>query len=97
MGLNEYNFTNTRGLDKLETKNKSHSKLTFGRCGELLTRLEVLNQQLDIASTTHESSNEVVFLLCTNCGQEHFASGCAEELLRGEVQVIIMNSNLRTA
>lgn len=47
MSLNEYNFANTRGLDKLETKNESHSELTLGGYEELLTRMEVLNQKLD--------------------------------------------------
>lgn len=83
MSLNKYNFANTRELDKLETKNKSHSELTLGGYRELLTGLEVLNQKLDIASTMHESSNEVVFLSCTNCDQENFAGDIAEELLKG--------------
>lgn len=29
MSLNEYNFANTKGLDGLETKNRSHSELTL--------------------------------------------------------------------
>lgn len=34
--------------------------------------MEVLNQKLNVASTTHESSNDVVFLLCANYEEEHF-------------------------
>lgn len=62
MSLNEYNFANTRVLNKLEIKNKYHSELTLGGYEELLTKLEILNQKLDIESITHESSNEVVEL-----------------------------------
>lgn len=30
MSLNEYNFANTRGVKKVETKNISHNELTLG-------------------------------------------------------------------
>lgn len=96
ISINEYDFSNTRGLDKLETKNKSHSELTLWGYEELLTRLEVLNQKLDIVSLSQEPSNGVVFLLCTNYGQEYFAGDCTKELLMGEIQVVTMNFNLRT-
>lgn len=68
MTLNEYNFSNTRGLNTLETKNISHSESTLGGYEKLLTKLEVLNQKLDTTGTVHESSNEVIFVLYTDCG-----------------------------
>lgn len=79
MSLNEYNFVNTKGFKKVETKNRSHSKLTLGGYEELLTKLEVLNQKLYVVSTTQESSNEVVFVLCANYGEEYFAGDYAKE------------------
>lgn len=94
MSLNECNFANSRVFNRVETKNRSQSELTLGGYKELLTKLEVLNQKLNIASTTQESSNEVVFLLCANCGEEHFVGDCAEEQLRGEVKVVTMKSNI---
>lgn len=51
-----------------------------------------LNQKLNVESATHESSNEVVFVLCDNCGEDHFVGDCVKEQLMGEVQAIIMNS-----
>lgn len=61
MSLNEYKFSNTRGFKNVETKYKSHREMTLGGCEELLTKLEVLNQKLNVASTTQEFVNEVVF------------------------------------
>lgn len=81
MSLNEYNFANTKGLNMLETKNKSHSELTLGGYEKLLTKLEVSNQKLDTTGTTQEFSNEVILVLCTNCGQENFVGDYIEDLL----------------
>lgn len=52
MSLNEYKFANTRGLKHLETKSISHSNLTLGGYEELLKKLELLNQKLNVPSTT---------------------------------------------
>lgn len=81
------------GWNRLEINNIVHIDLTLEGYEELLTKLEVLNQKLNIASTTLEYSNEVVFLLCANYGEKHFAGDCVEEQLRGEVQVVTLNSN----
>lgn len=60
---------------------------------ELLKKLELLNQKLNVTHTTQESSNEVVFLLCANCGEQHFAINCVREKLIGEVKGITINPN----
>lgn len=93
MSLNEYNFENTRGFENVETKSRSHNELTLGGYKELLKKLELLNQKLNVESTTQESLNEVVFLLCSNCGEEHFAGNYVKEQLVGEVQPISINSH----
>ena len=50
----------------LETKNNSHGESTLGGYEEFLTMLEVLNQKCDTSGTMHESSSDVIFLLCTD-------------------------------
>lgn len=44
----------------------------------LFPKMEVLNQKLCTSSTMQEYSNKVVFLLCTDCRQEHFVGDCTE-------------------
>lgn len=79
----------------METNSRSHSELTLEGYEEIFTKLEVLNQKLNVVSTTHNSLNEVVFVLCTNHEEEHFVGNYANKQLMGEVQVVNMNSNQR--
>lgn len=76
--------------------NVSHVSLGFVPINpKSFTKLEVLNQKFNATSMTHKSSNEVVFLLYANCGEEPFVGDCAEEELKEEVQAVTMNSNRR--
>lgn len=77
----------------MKTKRVSHNKLNLGGYEELLKKLELLNQKLNVVSTTHESLSEEVFLLCANYGEEHFTGNYAKEQLVREVQAITINSH----
>ena len=52
-----------------------------------------MNQKLNVTRTTQESSNEVVFLLWANFGEENCARNYVREQLIGEVKAITINLN----
>lgn len=93
MSQNEYNFTNKRVIKNVETKRRTHIELMLEGYEELLKKLELLNQKLNVTRTTQESSNEVVFLLFSNCGEEYFVDSYVKEKLIGEVKSITINLN----